>query len=274
MIIQTLASPTKPFNLILILLMTIQSAVTVDGWLSIPLTSVCQDILISDDGSMLLCPFYNTDSLNIYRNTGSGFELQQTIQLVAIAQDTKLRGQNRLYLSFYFSIRIYENINGSYQETYSLLLLSPIYIIDVSEDEEILVASYFDGRVEVYHKNGSIFTLHQTLTDASNSILYVDLSTNGQKLATFEMSTNFTRIYENNSGMFILKQMLSIPFRAYEIFLEESLMEIHGLSPLILVFELAGGAFTLAQTITTNETVIFEMKMEGDMSKFAFGGIS
>ena len=155
-----------------------------------------------------------------------------------------------------------------------MLFLSPIYNIDVNEDEEILVAGHLDGKVEVYHKNGSTFTLHQTLTDASDQILPVDLSTNSQKLATFEMSTYLARIYENNSGMFILKQTLSIPFEAYEIFLEESIMEIHGYSPLILVFELVGGVFTLAQTITTNETVIYEMKMEEDMSKFAFGGIS
>ena len=244
MIISTL--PIRPSTHLLLTLMVLQLVGTFDGHLSMPVTSVCEDLLMAQEGKMFFCSKFTGSFLDTYINTGSGFEFHQRIQLIGVSLDMKIRGQDRLYLSFDYSIRIYENINNAYQETYSLPFLSPIYNIDVSEDEEILVTGHTDGKVEVYQKSGSTFTLHQTLTDASNSILPVDLSANRQKLATFEENTNLVRIYESSSGMFILKQTLSIPFQAFEIFLEESIMEVHGHSPLMLFYELTSGTFTLA----------------------------
>ena len=55
----------------------------IQGTVSYNLTSTCQDIMINNHGQALLCIKYNDRVLEIYGNTGSGFKLDQIVNLAS-----------------------------------------------------------------------------------------------------------------------------------------------------------------------------------------------
>ena len=72
------------FELTLIFMISASSALNpIQGSVSYSLTSSCEDILINRHGQTFLCITYYDSNLEIYENTGSGFQLDQVVNLAS-----------------------------------------------------------------------------------------------------------------------------------------------------------------------------------------------
>ena len=80
-----------PFQLVLLLatIATVRNAFlnSLQGTVSYSQAAGCEDIMISQHGNVLVCAKFFVKVVEIYQNTGTGFQLQQTIGLVNSPHD-------------------------------------------------------------------------------------------------------------------------------------------------------------------------------------------
>ena len=116
-------------------------------------------------------------TLKVLTNTGSTFQLHQSLQLTYPISSLHLSPDaGRLYVGLTTTIKIFERT----ADLYSLPLLSIVFSIAVTADESRLAAGYTNGNFEVFTINDTTLTLTQTNTDATFGGSEVAFASNGQ----------------------------------------------------------------------------------------------
>ena len=120
---------------------------SIDGQISIPLPESCPNVLLTEDSKLLLCTEIILKNLKIFINTGSGFQLHQTIPLSQTPYDMKTnKYDSRIYLSDVSGLVIFQRNSDNTFSSYSSLPLLSTYNIALSEDETMLVVGFLSGK--------------------------------------------------------------------------------------------------------------------------------
>ena len=141
---------------------------SIQGNVSLPLATYCEDVIVSNDGSILACTHYLDKSVEVFSNTGTTFSLTQVIDLELYPNNLFMSEDGRkIYATGNDKLKIFEGTNGSYQLAESITVSSTTYDADISKDESLLVVSYLNGSIEIFEKNGTTYVLRQAIGDSS-----------------------------------------------------------------------------------------------------------
>ena len=144
---------------------------SIQGNVSLPLATYCEDVIVSNDGSILACTHSLDKSAEIFSNTGNTFSLNQVIDLELSPNNLFMSDDGRkIYVTGNDKFKIFEETDGSYQLAESITLSSFTYDADISKDESLLVVSYLNGSIEIFEKNGTAYVLRQTISHSSTLV--------------------------------------------------------------------------------------------------------
>ena len=151
---------------------------SIQGTISLSPTSSCQDIFITDDGSTLACTHYPDQTIDLYTNTGVGFELNQTIPLTFTPNNFKMNlDGSKIYLTGSTKFCILRKASNSTYETIIEVTYASFPLDScISEDEAILIVSFLDGSLTIFKKNNTNYIIQQIINDSPSPRIGIKLS--------------------------------------------------------------------------------------------------
>ncbi len=207
----------------------------------------------------------------VLKNSGSGFELFQTISISSnpssIMSDEKGKTFSVLFST---AIEIYEEQNnGTYELSQSISIPADSSNLQLSKNSEILCLSFNSGSLYIYRKSIT-YQLEEIKSDIGSTINTISIC-DTLEFICIGGNGNLLVVYKYNGANFELIQSINGLFNIYDTKITEDNLVICGISSNILFYENNGSSYTLAHNVTTLESTYYRMGVSKDFSKFIIG---
>ena len=229
------------------LILTQSTLASIRGNRTITLTSMCDDIILTNDQEFLLCTHSFTINLEIFKNNGFGFESHQLLQFDSVPGQLTMAPNSKIYVLCQNDLKVIkQEANGTFTQSILLALSTAFSFFLISKDEEMLILGS-SSVVEIWRKNPTDYTLHQTLPHGIGS--------NGLALSADEkeilICSSFLIIYKHNGANFVLSQNILLGFFGGYVNYINGLVEVHGSSSQLKFYEFDGTEYVYKFDIQT-----------------------
>ena len=209
-------------------------------------------------------------SLEIFQNNGSGFEFYQLLAFAATPNQLTVTNLSKVLVlcSDGFNI-IEQDSDGVFASSMLLSLSSDFQCFLISRDEGTLIFG-MGTKVEIFVKNGTGYTLDQTIAEG---VLGDGLALSADEKELLFCSFSLA-IYQHNGTKFLFKQSIQLGFLCLFTCFIGSLIELHGFDPSLRFYEFNGSEYVPKFNIMTNDTFLNEIGILGEEQKIMVGGDS
>ena len=264
-------------TIILILLFTtVRSQNPIQGPVTLPIAGTAFNTMISKDARIVAVTFYLSADVEVYENTGSGFQFKQSLPSTINTIGVVIGSSGKMILiDNYPNVEVYTMSSGgtfTLSQTITPVAAGYCWTVQISEDEKCFYLGLQYGHVEIYEKSGT-YALVQTLTEGlGGGIEVISVTDDGKYLMSGSFSQN-VYLYEKIGSSWTHFQTISLSFKPDTGKIGDGFFLVTGNSNQILIYENNGSnTYFLSQTILTNETKIYEMGALDNLEKIFYGG--
>ena len=238
--------------------------------ITLTLANSCFDSLLSADASLLYCSNKRQGTIQVYENSGHGFELLETLSIPGDALFLILvESEGQLLVTSYAEIFVFSAINGTHH--YEMQIDTSSNITEINSLNEFVASSHVDQYIRFYQPP----TYHLAKILDSGLIKINGFSeTEDQSLLAAGNIHGLLRIFSFDGLSYSQVQEINVGFIVKFVHITQERLLATGSGGRICIYKRSGVEYTQTQSIQTHESVIVGLTDYQNYEGFVFGGNS